>query len=126
MRHFLVKTIVNAAALAVAIWLLKDITLTGDGTGHKALTLVLVALVFGVVNAVVKPVVKLLSLPLFILTLGLITLVINALMLLLTSGLADALNLSFHVEGFGTAVVGGLIVSVVSWALHVVLPDDED
>ncbi len=85
MKNFVVKTIANAAALAVAIWLLKDITLTGENTGRKALTLVLVALIFGVVNFVVKPVVKLLSFPLFILTLGLITLVINALMLLLTS-----------------------------------------
>ncbi|WP_406507694.1 phage holin family protein [Streptomyces sp. NBC_00212] len=126
MKNFVVKTIANAAALAVAIWLVKNITLTGDNTGKKALTLVLVALVFGVVNFVVKPVVKFLSFPLFILTLGLITLVINALMLLLTSWLADKLNLSFHVEGFWTAVVGALIISVVSWAMHVVLPDDKD
>jgi putative membrane protein len=126
MKNFAVKTIANAAALAVAIWLVKNITLTGDNTGKKALTLVLVALVFGVVNFVVKPVVKFLSFPLFILTLGLITLVINALMLLLTSWLADKLNLSFHVEGFWTAVVGALIISIVSWAMHVVLPDGKD
>ncbi|MEU2788571.1 phage holin family protein [Streptomyces sp. NPDC007100] len=126
MKNFVVKTIANAAALAVAIWLLKDITLTGENTGRKALTLILVALLFGVVNFVVKPVVKLLSLPLFILTLGLITLVINALMLLLTSWLADKLHLAFHVEGFWTAVLGGVIVSIVSWAMHMVLPDDRD
>ncbi|KAA6220728.1 phage holin family protein [Streptomyces albofaciens JCM 4342] len=126
MKNFVVKTIANAAALAVAIWLLKDITLTGENTGRKALTLVLVALIFGVVNFVVKPVVKLLSFPLFILTLGLITLVINALMLLLTSWLADKFHLAFHVEGFWIAVLGGVIISIVSWALHVVLPDDRD
>ncbi|MEU0660037.1 phage holin family protein [Streptomyces lavendulocolor] len=126
MMNFLVKTIANAAALAVAIWLLADITLTGDSTGRKALTLVLVALVFGIVNALVKPVVKLLTLPLFILTLGLFTLVVNALMLLLTSWLADVLDLNFHVEGFWTAVLGGLIISVVSWAMDVVLPEDKD
>lgn len=126
MKNFLVKTIANAGALGVAIWLLKDITLTGDNTGRKALTLVLVALLFGVVNVVVKPIVKLLAFPLFILTLGLITLVINALMLLLTSWLAGKLDLTFHVEGFGTALLGGLIISIVAWALHVVLPDDED
>jgi putative membrane protein len=125
MKNFVVKTLANAAALAVAIWLLKDITLTGDNTGRKVLTLVLVALIFGVVNFVVKPVVKLLSFPLFILTLGLITLVVNALMLLLTSWLAGAVNLAFHVNGFWTAVLGGLIVSVVSWALHVILPDKD-
>ncbi|OKH99894.1 hypothetical protein A6A06_22895 [Streptomyces sp. CB02923] len=126
MKNFVVKTIANAAALAVAIWLLKDITLTGENTGRKALTLVLVALIFGVVNFVVKPVVKLLSLPLFILTLGLITLVINALMLLLTSWLAEKFDLAFHVQGFWTAVLGGVIISIVSWAMHMVLPDDED
>lgn len=125
MKNFVVKTIANAGALAVAIWLVQDITLTGGSTGRKALTLVLVALVFGLVNVVVKPIVKLLTLPLFILTLGLITLVVNALMLLLTSWLADVLDLSFHVDGFWTAVLGGLIVSIVSWALNVVLPDED-
>jgi len=126
MKNLLVKTLANAGALGVAIWLLKDITLTGENTGRQTITLILVALLFGVVNVVVKPIVKLLAFPLFILTLGLITLVINALMLLLTSWLAGKFELSFHVDGFGTAVLGGLIVSIVAWALHVVLPDDKD
>jgi putative membrane protein len=126
MMNFVVKTLANAGALAVAIWLLQDITLTGESTGRKALTLVLVALVFGVVNILVKPLVKLLTLPLFLLTLGLFTLVVNALMLLLTSWLAEKLDLGFHVEGFWTAVLGGLIISIVSWALNVVLPDGRD
>ncbi|HEX2289869.1 MAG TPA: phage holin family protein [Pseudonocardiaceae bacterium] len=125
MMNFLVKTIANAGALAVAVWLLDKITLTGDSTGKKTGTLILVALIFGLVNFLVKPVVKLLSLPLLILTLGLFTLVVNALMLLLTSWLADQFDLSFHVEGFWTAVLGGLIISVVSWALNVVLPDGD-
>jgi putative membrane protein len=125
MKNFIVKTLANAGALAVAIWLLKDITLAGGSTGHKVLTVILVALVFGLVNWLVKPVVKVLAFPLFILTLGLITLVVNALMLLLTSWLAGKLSLDFHVSGFWTAVLGGLIISIVSWALHVVLPDDE-
>ncbi|MFJ8697037.1 phage holin family protein [Streptomyces roseolilacinus] len=126
MMNFVVKTLANAGALAVAIWLLQDITLTGESTGRKALTLVLVALVFGVVNILVKPLVKLLTLPLFVLTLGLFTLVVNALMLLLTSWLAEKLDLGFHVEGFWTAVLGGLIISIVSWGLNVVLPDGRD
>ncbi|MFI7014319.1 phage holin family protein [Streptomyces sp. NPDC050164] len=125
MMNFLVKTIANAGALAVAVWLLDKITLTGDSTGKKIGTLIIVALIFGLVNFLVKPVVKLLSLPLLILTLGLFTLIVNALMLLLTSWLADQLDLSFHVEGFWTAVLGGLIISVVSWALNVVLPDKD-
>ncbi|AWE51282.1 MULTISPECIES: phage holin family protein [Streptomyces] len=125
MKNFVVKTIANAGALAVAVWLIDNITLTGDSTGKEAATLLLVALIFGLVNFVVKPVVKLFSLPLLILTLGLFTLVVNALMLLLTSWLADKVDLSFHVEGFWTAVLGGLIISVVSWALNVVLPDGD-
>ena len=125
MKNFVVKTIANAGALAVAVWLLDKITLTGDSTGKKIGTLILVALLFGLVNSLVKPIVKVLTFPLFILTLGLITLVVNALMLLLTSWLADTFDLSFHVEGFWTAVLGGLIISVVSWALHVILPDGD-
>jgi putative membrane protein len=125
MKNFLVKTIANAGALAVAVWLLDKITLTGDSTFKKVWTLLLVALVFGLVNFLVKPIVKVLTFPLFILTLGLITLVVNALMLLLTSWLADKFDLSFHVDGFWTAVLGGLIISVVSWALNVVLPEGD-
>ena len=125
MKNFVVKTIANAGALAVAVWLLDKITLTGDNTGKEVWTLILVALVFGLVNFLVKPVLNVLTFPLFILTLGLFTLVVNALMLMLTSWLAGKLDLSFHVEGFWTAVLGGLIISIVSWALHVVLPDED-
>ncbi|MFF7239441.1 phage holin family protein [Streptomyces collinus] len=125
MKNFVVKTIANAGALAVAVWLLDKITLTGDSTGKKIGTLIVVALIFGLVNFLVKPIVKLLTFPLFILTLGLITLVVNALMLLLTSWVCGKLDLSFHVDGFWTAVLGGLIISVVSWALNLVLPDED-
>ncbi|MGA5729799.1 phage holin family protein [Streptomyces seoulensis] len=125
MKNLLVKTIANAGALAVAVWLLDKITLTGDSTGKKAATLIVVALVFGLVNLLVKPVVKVLTFPLFILTLGLITLIVNALMLLLTSWVCGQLDVGFHGDGFWTAVLGGLIISVVSWALNLVLPDED-
>ncbi|WP_327284290.1 MULTISPECIES: phage holin family protein [unclassified Streptomyces] len=126
MTNFVVKTLANAAALAVAIWLLAGITLDDHSSlGRRTLTLILVALVFGLVNIIVKPVVKLLSLPLFVLTLGLFTLVVNALMLMLTSWLAEQLDLSFHVDGFWTALLGGLIISVVSWAVNMALPDKD-
>lgn len=68
--------------------------------------------------------VKLLSLPFIVLTLGLLIFVINAFMLLLTSWISESLNLAFRVEGFWTAVLGGLIISVVSWLLNVFLPDE--
>ncbi|MYW63956.1 phage holin family protein [Streptomyces sp. SID8379] len=125
MMNFVVKTIANAGALAVAVAVLDKITLTGDSTPKKIGTLIVVALIFGLVNLLVKPIVKVLTFPLFILTLGLITLIVNALMLLLTSWLADKLDLSFHVDGFWTAILGGLIISVVSWALNVFLPDND-
>ncbi|MFD7079736.1 phage holin family protein [Streptomyces sp. NPDC002181] len=124
MTNFVVKTLANAAALAVAIWLLAGITLDDNSSlGRRTLSLILVALVFGLVNLIVKPVVKFFSLPLFILTLGLFTLVVNALMLMLTSWLAKQLDLSFHVDNFWTALLGGLIISVVSWAVNMALPD---
>ncbi|WP_340377701.1 phage holin family protein [Streptomyces sp. SS7] len=125
MKNFVVKTIANAGALAVAVWALSGITLSGDNKGKEIVTLLGVALLFGLVNFLVKPIVKVLTFPLFILTLGLITLIVNALMLMLTSWLAGVFDLSFHVDGFWTAVGGGLIVSVVSWALNVVLPDGD-
>jgi putative membrane protein len=122
--RFLVWVVVNAAALAVATALLDGITLTGATNGDRVVTLVLVALVFGVVNAVIRPVVKLLSLPFILLTLGLLIFVFNALMLLLTSWLSGQLGLGFHVDGFFTAIVGAVIVMVATWVLELVLPGD--
>ena len=122
--RILIWVVVNALALAAAAGLLTGITLTGQTDTERAVTLMLVALVFGVVNAVVRPVVKVLSLPFIILTLGLLIFVINALMLLLTSWLSGELGLGFHVTGFWTAVVGAVIVAVTTWMLELVLPGD--
>jgi putative membrane protein len=124
MTNLLVKLLGNAVALAIAIWMLDDITLTGSTTGRRILTLLIVAAIFGVVNAIVKPIAKLLSLPFIILTLGLLLFVINALMLMLTSWISGKLDVPFHVEGFGTALLGALIITIVSWFLSAVLPDD--
>jgi len=120
----LVRLLVNAVALGVAAWLLAGITLTGSSTTARIVTLLIVAAIFGVVNAFVRPLAKLLSLPFIVLTLGLLIFVINALMLLLTSWISDGLDLAFHVDGFWTALVGALIITVVSWLLNVFLPDD--
>jgi putative membrane protein len=121
---FLIRVVVNAIALGVACWLLSDISLSGGTTTERVLRLLLVAVVFGLVNALVRPIVKLLSLPFILLTLGLLIFVINALMLMLTSWLSGQLGLGFHVDGFGTALVGALIITIVSWGLDVLLPDD--
>lgn len=121
--RFLIWVLVNAAALAVAAWLLEGIRVTGKTTEEQAITLLVVALVFGVVNAVVEPLVKLLSLPFIILTLGLFLIVINALMLMLTSWISEQINFRFVVDGFWTAVLGGIIITIATWILEAVLPD---
>ncbi len=121
--RFLLWVIVNALALAVATWLLPGISLTADTQGHRFLALLVVAVVFGLVNAIVRPVVMLLSLPFIILTLGLLILVINACLLLLTSWISQQLGLGFHVDGFWTALLGGVVVAVATWVLELVVGD---
>jgi putative membrane protein len=113
---------VNALALAAATALLDGIKLTGDTTQDQVITLILVALIFGVVNAIIAPVIKLLSLPFIILTLGLLLLVINALMLMLTGWISEQFGLDFTVDGFWTAVLGAIIVTIATWAIQIVLP----
>ena len=121
--RFLLRLVANAAALAVATWLLAGIRLTAEGTGDKVIVLLVVALIFGVVNAVVKPIFTLVTACAVLVTLGLFLLVINALMLLLTSWLASRLGIGWSVDGFWTALLGSIIVSIVSFVLNAFLPD---
>jgi putative membrane protein len=125
MRAFLVRLVASAAGLAVAAWILGGISVgaAGDTPARRTLTLLGVALVFGLVNAVVKPIVSLLTLPLFVLTLGLITLVINALLLQLTAWISAQVGLHFTVAGFGSALVGAIIVSLVSFGVALAMKD---
>ena len=120
---FLLRIAVAAVALGAAAWLLDGIEFTD--TDNEVLTVLGVALIFGLVNAIVAPVVKLFSLPFIILTLGLLLWVINALMLMLTGAIADGLGLGFEVDGFGSALLGALIISVVT-AILGSLVDDRD
>jgi putative membrane protein len=106
---FLVRLLINAAALWVATHFVAGIVYQGSWG-----SLFLVALVFGLLNASVRPLLKLLTFPLLILTLGLFTFVINAIMLLITSWMSERLNLGFHVAGFWPAFWGGLVISIVS------------
>jgi len=123
MQALLIRLVVNAVALWVAALVVTGVDLGAGTTSEKVITLLIVAAIFGLVNAVIKPVVKLLSLPLYILTLGLITFVINAFMLLLTGWICDALDVPFTVDGFLAALLGGLVVSFVSFLLNVMLPE---
>ncbi len=113
-----VRLIVNAVAIwLTALWV-SGITITQAQTPlGQALVVGVIALVFGLVNAFVKPIVQILSIPFYILTLGLFTLVVNALMLLLTSWLTGFTQWGLTVDGFWTAVWGGLVISLVSWVL---------
>ena len=114
--QFVVRLLINAAALWAAIRLVPGISFEGDW-----LLLFAVALVFGVLNAVIRPILFVLTLPFLIITLGLFTFVLNALMLWLTSAASDLFGLRFHVDGFGAAFVGALIVTVVSFALSLIV-----
>ncbi len=121
MRHLLLRWIVNAIALAVAATLVPGIHVDGGW-----LVLALVAIIFGLVNALIRPVVTLLTCPLIILTLGLFTLVINAVMLLLASWIAGLLGIGFTVDGFGPAFWGGLVISIVSFILSLVVHEGHE
>src|SRR5947207_3380762 len=106
------RVLINAAALWAATQLVDGISFDGDWR-----LLFAVALIFGVINISVRPILKLLTFPLLILTLGLFTFVLNALMLWLTAAISDALDLGFHVDGFRAAFVGALVVTVISFVL---------
>jgi putative membrane protein len=123
MKNLIIKLLANAVALAVATWVVAGITLEGATTGRRVLTLLIVAAIFGVVNAVVKPIAKLISLPFIVLTLGLLIFVINALMLMLTSWITGQLDVQFHVAGFGSALLGSLVITLVGVLLNALLPD---
>ena len=121
-----IAIVVAMAALGVAAWLVPGIVLSGHNTSAKAETLLIVALIFGVINAVLKPVVKAAGCAFYVLTLGLIAIVVNGLLLWLTSYIAyDKLHEPFHVTGFTAAVEGALIVGIVTWLLHLALPDEK-
>lgn len=117
--RILSRLVTTALALAVAAWLIDGIRFlprNGDAV-DKIVPLVVVALILGLVTSVVKPVLKLLALPLILLTLGLFLLVINAGLLLLTDAIADALDIGFRVTGFWPAVGGAIIITIVTWVV---------
>ncbi|MES9538102.1 phage holin family protein [Actinomadura sp. NPDC000600] len=124
--RILLKVGATAVALWVATVLIDGITLGDQTTSRRILTLVAVAVIFGIVNAVLKPIIKTLGCAFYVITLGLIGLVVNALLLWLTSELAEGLELPFHVSGFWPAFWGAIVVGVVGWLLHLFLPDDDD
>jgi len=113
MIQLILRLVVNAIALFVSTQIGIGITFNGQWW-----EMAVVAFIFGLVNAVIRPILSFLTCPLILLTLGLFTLVINAAMLLLTSGIADYFKLGFHVNDFWAAFIGALVVSIVSFALN--------
>jgi putative membrane protein len=118
-----IRLVITAVALWISTLVLDGITLDTPSTAKKIGTLLAVAAIFGIVNAVIRPIVKTVGCAFYVLTLGLIALVVNGALFLLTSWIAGRLSLPFHVSGFVTAVLGALIVGVVSWLLNAVVPD---
>jgi putative membrane protein len=120
--QLIIRFVVNGIALWMAALIVDGVDIEASTTTGEVLTVLAVAAVFAVVNIVVRPIVQLLSLPLYVITLGLFIFVVNALMLLLTSWIADLLDVPFHVDGFWAALLGGLVISFVSWVINLVLP----
>jgi putative membrane protein len=120
MPKFVYTWILSSAALAVAAWLLGDhmsIGDSGDSTTARVVSVAIVGAIFTVINMFVAPVIKTLSLPFIIVTLGLALLVINALLLLLTEWITDKFDVSFQIDGFWWAVLGAVVISLVNVVL---------
>ncbi len=125
--QFVFRVIANAIGLWLAAELVGGITLETDGTWQNTLIVVaVIALVFTLVNMIIRPIVKVLTFPLYIITLGLFFIVVNALMLLLTSKVTDSFNYGLHIDGFGAAVLGSLVVSLISTIVIAILPDQRN
>lgn len=123
---FLIQLLVTAGALWVATAIVDGIDVTATTTWGEILTYLLVALIFGLVNAIIKPIVKLVGCVFYILTLGLIALVVNALLFLLVGWLSDKLDIPFEVSGFWAAFWGAIIVGVVSWIVNLAFGTSND
>ena len=123
----LIRLVITAVSLWIATLLISGIELTTDSVPQKIGTLLAVAVIFGIINAVLRPIIKVIGCGFYVLTLGLIAVVVNGLLFMLTSWIAGELGLPFHVDGFWpSAVLGALLVGVVSWLLNMLVPDGGD
>ena len=121
-----IRVVLNAVAVRIATLIVPGVDVTTDSTGKKILTLVVVGAILGLINATIKPIVQLLSLPLTVLTLGVFALVVNGLLFWLVSAISSGLGAPFHVDGFWAGFWGALVVSVVSFLLSIVVKDRGD
>lgn len=126
--QLVLRLIITAFAIWLAsVWVdkIEIVSPEEQGTGAKVIVLLAVAVVFTVVNAFVKPLVNLLSLPLVVLTLGLFLLVVNALMLWLTAWITEATDYGLRIDGFWAAFIGAIIITVVNWVLGILVPGND-
>ena len=121
--RFLLRVLVSAAALGVATWAIPGIELLAGSGWSRVGTLLAVAVIFGLINAFLKPLIKVVGCAFYVLTLGLVALVVNGLLLWLTSWVAGKLSLPFHISGFWAAFWGAIIVGLVSWVLNLLTGD---
>ena len=119
MTKFFLRWAINAIALYVAVKFVSGLDFQGNWTG-----LLWLALIIGLLNALVRPILKFLAFPLIFLTLGLFTIVINTIVLMLTNAIGQALNLGLTVDGFWSALLGSIVISLVSVVLSLILRDE--
>jgi putative membrane protein len=122
----LIRLGITAVALWISTLVIPGISLNTTSVPGKIGTLLVVAVIFGLVNAILRPIVKMIGCGFYILTLGLIALVVNGALFLLTSWIAGKFDVPFHVDSFGKAVLGALLVGIVSWLLNMLVPDGDD
>ena len=120
MSQAFIKWVMNTIAIILAVKFVPGIVYSGEWWG-----ILIVGMIFGLVNTVIRPLVKLFTFPLLILTLGLFTFIINAMMLSLTSWLSESMHIGFRVEGFKAAFWGSFVISIVSLVLGCLMPPED-
>lgn len=124
---YLIRLAISAVALWITTLIVSGIHVTTDSTGKKVLTLIAVAVIFGVINAILRPIIKTVGCAFYVLTLGLISVIVNGLLFMLASWIAGQLDIPFKVDNFWpSAVLAALIVGIVSWLLSLIIPDGND
>ena len=121
----LIRLVISAIALWISTLVIDGIVLGGDTIVQKIGTLLVVAAIFGIVNAILRPIIKVLGCWAYALTLGLVALLVNGALFKLTGWIAEKLDIPFEVHGWKAAILGALLVSVVSWVLNLVVPDKD-
>jgi putative membrane protein len=121
---YLIRLAISAVSLWITTLIVSGVHVTTDSTVTKIFTIIVVAAIFGVINMILLPIIKTIGCAFYVLTLGLVSLIVNGLLFMLTSWIAGGIHLQFHVDNFWpSAVLGALIVGLIGWAIGLVVPD---